>query len=747
MSKVKINNAEFQEIQRHVENAKLLSDEANEKVWGENFDNLYNNFITNGFLEDLYKDAESNFNLIFGGTTGLLCGAGATIAGTAAAKVGVGASVAAVAGCIPVAGWIIAAIILGILAIVGIYHVIKSASDIQFKHDAEKVFTDLLTECYNGSQANYLAAEDINTKLENCKLSLQQILMKIDDFNTKYANLNATAEAMGVKTTLADDGMTVLSVDTEVTIDGQTIELSTSDALNAFYTYENTVMSAMIEADILERTYGYDIDYNAIVKNANSFMADTINSGLYSHEFIDALLPNYTPDENAAYDATSAATEIDNDKLKSLMSDVSNLNIFPGLGLMSAALIGKVGTGNDSSKNLQPTGDTPSTGGTPTGTPGGTPSGTTGGTTIIGTPTGGTSTTTKPDEDKNKEEEKEEEKKNDIEITEISDEELPESVSISEEVDYDALAKEKFEFESGYEDLLEHRSEIIQDIETKFDSGDLDSIREELKEYGYNSAEIDAILEDRFMTIKAIVQGDQDAQLSKMAHELAKADGIEDFTSKYEGRPDYTLLEDDGPSDSLMLASEDEKVVELYDEMVDAKVAYNETIEETNKVLQEVTENKQAMEDLKVKYEEEYGEDTTQWTEEAANEYNEAIETYNKSVEDATKQMKVLEESKTTYETARKEFTDAREAYYEKQRNGQPSQNDSNVTDDSNMDGTNNIQMDGDKPIIPGAENVTPTTDGITYLDGSGATNDTSKLTTVDDSVVVTDNSIEIKDV
>ena len=320
-------------------------------------------------------------------------------------------------------------------------------------------------------------------------------------------------------------------------------------------------------------------------------------------------------------------------------------------------------------------------------------------------------------------------------------------MSISEEVDYDALAKEKFEFESGYEELLEHRSEIIQDIETKFDSGDLDSIREELKEYGYNSAEIDAILEDRFMTIKAIVQGDQDAQLSKMAHELAKADGIEDFTSKYEGRPDYTLLEDDGPSDSLMLASEDEKVVELYDEMVDAKVAYNETIEETNKVLQEVTKNKQAMEDLKVKYEEEYGEDTTQWTEEAANEYNEAIETYNKSVEDATKQMKVLEESKTTYETARKEFTDAREAYYEKQRNGQPSQNDSNVTDDSNMDGTNNIQMDGDKPIIPGAENVTPTTDGITYLDGSGATNDTSKLTTVDDSVVVTDNSIEIKDV
>lgn len=721
-SKVKINSANFSEIQNYVTKASEKLDEA-ENIWGEKFDNLYANFVESDFLNSLYKDAESTFYTWSRGLSAVSCIAGGAALGLSFGPIG------------GIVGAIIGAIFGVTMAII---------NEPTWLTVSKETFENLLLNCRNGNDDNYIKITNLKTKMYNVQVSLEKIKTKINEFQQLYANLNATAEAMGVKTTLADDGMTVLSVNTEVTIDGQTIELSTSDALNAFYTYENTVMSAMIEADILERTYGYDIDYNAIVKNANSFMADTINSGLYSHEFIDALLPNYTPNENAAYDATSAATEIDNDKLKSLMSDVSNLNIFPGLGLMSAALIGKVGTGDDSSKNLQPTGDTPSTGGTPTGTTGGTPSGTTGGTTIIGTPTGGTSTTTKPDEDKNKEEE---EKKNDIEITEISDEELPESVSISEEVDYDALAKEKFEFESGYEELLEHRSEIIQDIETKFDSGDLDSIREELKEYGYNSAEIDAILEDRFMTIKAIVQGDQDAQLSKMAHELAKADGIEDFTSKYEGRPDYTLLEDDGPSDSLMLASEDEKVVELYDEMVDAKVAYNETIEETNKVLQEVTKNKQAMEDLKVKYEEEYGEDTTQWTEEAANEYNEAIETYNKSVEDATKQMKVLEESKTTYETARKEFTDAREAYYEKQRNGQPSQNDSNVTDDSNMDGTNNIQMDGDKPIIPGAENVTPTTDGITYLDGSGATNDTSKLTTVDDSVVVTDNSIEIKDV
>ena len=501
-------------------------------------------------------------------------------------------------------------------------------------------------------------------------------------------------------------------------------------------------MSAMIEADILERTYGYDIDYNAIVKNANAFMTDTINSGLYSHEFIDALLPNYTPDENAAYDATSAATGIDNDKLKNLMSEVSNLNIFPGLGLMSAAFIGSVGTSDDNSNNLNPgPSQNPSpSGGTPSGTTGGTPSGV-----VIpstGT-TGGTPSTSQEDDDKTDEEEKDKEKQNDIEITEISEEELPESVTNEEEVDYDALAKEKFEFETDYDELLEHRSEIIQDIEAKFDSGDLDSIRDELKEYGYNNAEIESILQDRFMTIKAIVQGDQDAQLSKMANELAKADGVEDFSSKYDERPDYALLEDDGPSDALMLASEDENVVKLYDEMSEAKVSYNDTIDKTNEMLQAVTENKQSMEDLKTKYEKEFGEDTTQWSEDAAKEYNEAIETYNKSVEDATEQMKVLEESKASYEAARKEFTDAREAYYEKQRNNQGSSESSGINEDTSSDGsTNNIGINDYKPD-PGNSDMTPTNDGIVYLDGSDANN--SGTSTIDDSVVLTDTSIEIK--
>lgn len=715
-SKVKVNSANFSEIQDYVTKASEKLDEA-ENIWGEKFDNLYANFVESDFLNSLYKDAESTFYSWSRGLSAVGCVASGALLGLSFGPIG------------GIIGAVIGAVFGVTMAII---------NEPTWLTISKETFENLLLNCRNGNDDNYIKITNLITKMYNVQVSLEKIKTKVNEYQQLYANLNATAESMGVKTSLASDGTTVLSVDTEVTIDGQTIELSTSEALNAFYTYENTVMSAMIEADILERTYGYDIDYNSIVKNANSFMTDTINSGLYSHTFIDALLPNYTPDESAAYDAASAATGVDNDKLKNLMSDVSNLNIFSGLGLMSAALIGKVNDdsqpSNDSNSggpSTPPTNPdtTPDNSGTSPSNPGVTPGGTT------------------PDNDDKDDDDADEEVKNDIEIEEISDEEIPESVENEEEKDYDALAKEQFEFETDYEELLEHRSDIIEDVESKYDSGDLESLREELKEYGYNNAEIDAILQDKFTTIKAIVQGDQDAQIAKIAHELAKADGVEDFTSSFEERPDYSLLEDDGPSDKLMLASEDENVVKLYDEMKEARDAYNKTIDETNEVLKEVTDNKQSMEELKAKYEKEYGEDTTKWTEDAANEYNEAIKEYNESVEKATKQMETLEQSKSTYETARKEFDTAREEYYTKQKNGDNSSEDS--TDSSNDDNSGSDSTDT-KPDAGGAD-LTPSTDGITYLDGTKVNsgvyydNQQNSVKTIDDSVTLTDSSIEIK--
>ena len=49
MSKVKLNNAEYTELQNHVDLAKKEIEEAMDDVWSTNFSNLYHNFITNGF--------------------------------------------------------------------------------------------------------------------------------------------------------------------------------------------------------------------------------------------------------------------------------------------------------------------------------------------------------------------------------------------------------------------------------------------------------------------------------------------------------------------------------------------------------------------------------------------------------------------------------------------------------------------------------------------------------------------------
>ena len=156
MAKVMINNSEFSEIQKHIDLAKQHATEAIEDIWETEFSNLYNNFITNGFLEALYKDAESQFNRLFGTGTLIIGGGGAIVSGCAASAVASGVTLAGVAACIPVAGWIIAAIILGILAIIGIAYLVKSFSSIQFKYDAKNVFEGVITNTSNTVDYNSL---------------------------------------------------------------------------------------------------------------------------------------------------------------------------------------------------------------------------------------------------------------------------------------------------------------------------------------------------------------------------------------------------------------------------------------------------------------------------------------------------------------------------------------------------------------------------------------------------------------
>lgn len=739
MSKVKLNDAEFQEVQAYIDSAKKEIGEAMDDVWSTNFSNLYHNFITNGFLSSLYDDSESLYGKIFGGGSGLLCFIGALSAPGAAAALATYVSSAAVAACIPVAGWIVA-IILVIIGLLGFTLMVVDTANVRFKRDAANVFSNLLEECANCTQMNYLATENIETKLENIRLSMQNILFKIDEYNTMYANLGEAAKTQGLenKLDLAGDGTTVLGVNSEVEVDGKIVTIHASDAMNALFTYTDTSMSGEIAADYLARTYGYDINYTDIVKNANSFMYNTISSGLYSHEFIDKILPESYPNAastygQGAYDAVTGATGVDLDHIQSALNDTVAGSVALFGGLLGTAFIGNVAK--------------PKNNGNPTGPGGGGYNGG-GGTAPIVTPV--VPTPVDPDpvdpdpvdpdpEEPDPVEPDPEEPVNDIEIEPINEDiELPEEDLVVElnpdgEVDYDAIARDEFEFGQEYDDLIARRTEIIQDIDAKFSSGDLDSIRAELKEYGYNSAEIEAIILDKHKIVKAIIEGDQNVQIAKIARELAEKNGVENFVSKYEGRPDYESLSYEGPSDTLMLPSEDPTIVEAKVTMDEAKTKYEESVATANTLLATAATAKTTMVDLKTKYEEEFGtSDTHMWTEEAANEYNESIKAYNEAATKADEQIKSVEESKNAYYESRKTFEDKKEEYRKKAKEEyekieQPPESGNNVEtdimtpDEIQRQIDQSVVVDGDTiSFNANQEFVTPNNDSAPATIGEG---------------------------
>ena len=80
---------------------------------------------------------------------------------------------------------------------------------------------------------------------------------------------------------------------------------------------------------------------------------------------------------------------------------------------------------------------------------------------------------------------------------------------------------------------------------------------------------------------------------------------------------------------------------------------YRTKVDEANKLLDEAEVNKKAVDDIKAKYEKEYGTDTSKWTEEAAKEYDEAIGKYNTSAEAANKAIEEANTAKDSYQKSR----------------------------------------------------------------------------------------------
>lgn len=641
MAQAKINETELETLCEHLDNtySKILEIK---QIWGDNFENLYYNFIENGFLEDLYKDAESQYYK--------WANAGYFVTYLAEGII-TGVSIGGSVGYVP--GMIIGGVIGLVIGLVcGITHCVKNPTSVKWVYDSRDVFIELLTRCVNGEDNSYIAIDNNDVKQQHMMLAMLKIMAKINEFQQKFANLTETAEGAGVELNLASDGTTVLGIKSEVTIDGKTIEMDASEAMAAVYTYINTAMNGLVSAELISQEYGIDVNYLDVLKDTNAFMANTIESDLYTHEFIEGVLPEYSYSENEIVSKLADILGLDASEVGTLLGDVSgvtNLSIYPAA--LGASLLGNVGAAIAEKKKQDEDDDDTTI--TP---PGGTtyPSGTTypGGTTVTPEDTTGT----------DPEKETEPEISNDIELEEIAENELPEKVETEIKKDYDQMARDEYEFGQDVEKIAEFRAELSLEVQEQYFSGDLSVLKERLEGYGYSGPEADAILQDPTMTINAVLEGETRAILAEKAAELAKADGIEDFESKY-SEADYSSLEEQ-PVELLVLSSYDENVCELKENLDVALEEYETAVEDTNAALEAVTESKNNMEAIQEKYEKEFGEDTSKWSEEAATEYNESIKAYNESVEAATAKMEELDGFKEKYNEANDAFVEAKDNYY-----------------------------------------------------------------------------------
>lgn len=665
MSKVKISDEQFSSLMGYVNDAQLRVQDA-EANWGTNFDNLYNNIVTSGFLDRLYEDAKSEYYSL-----------------AKWGKVGVATVTAIALQCTlipPPFGFLLTAITL----VFGAINFINDSCDPHWIESSKNAFVQLLLNCAYGYDDGYVRIVNLMTKLDTVKLNLQQIITKINTFQTENADLNAAATDTGVTIKLAADNTTVLDVETSVTIDGETMNLSVSEAMNAFYTYETSVINAEMEAEYIKENYGIEVDYNDLIAKANGFMTGTIKSGLYSHSFVDGVLPTYTPDDAAAIQKAAGSLGFTTENFQSVLGNNKDLFGDTGLygGLLGAAFLGKLidapsgSQGNDTPTDPNPSGQT-GTPGTSYPTGGTYPSG--GGATVVVPPTpdpGTTVTVTEPETNTETTTETEVETDteivNDIEIVEIEEEELPDALELDLDVDFDERARENYELGliEGYEDIDKVRMDIINRVNEAFDNGNLDALKEELKKYGFSESDIESIILNRDLLVTSIVTGAERELLADIAAGLAKDAGVEDFTSIYSDTQTISDLESGLSRDLIYNLNVDDRVVTARTELANAQTKYEESVTAVQESYKVAEEAQKAMLKTKEEYTKEYGEDTTKWPEEKVKEYNESIEKYNESVKDLKDKNAKASEAKDNYDEANKNLRDTKKDVLKKIREG-----------------------------------------------------------------------------
>lgn len=302
---------------------------------------------------------------------------------------------------------------------------------------------------------------------------------------------------------------------------------------------------------------------------------------------------------------------------------------------------------------------------------------------------------------------------------------LPETVEADYgEKDYDALAREQFEAQ-GDEKIAENRAKITEEANELFDAADNTELVKKLKEYGYTEMDINDIIKDRNLVTSALIEGDQRQQLAKIAKELAKEDGIEDFDSKYDdGQCCHNFY--DGTNEALLEnMSKDPTVATAKEALNDATTKYTDSVKTSQEAITKVNEAEKAIQstkdeivknvaedtknwsaaeqkkynaelkeaqdkfinengdatkwdstkvneyqkienDLKDKYVEEVQKDSTKWSNEQIEKYNKSVDNYNESLKDAKTKYEATTAAKTAYDNSKTSYEKTCETFIKK---------------------------------------------------------------------------------
>lgn len=280
-----------------------------------------------------------------------------------------------------------------------------------------------------------------------------------------------------------------------------------------------------------------------------------------------------------------------------------------------------------------------------------------------------------------------------IDIVEVTETPLPDEIEepalTAEEVD--ALAKDEFyeQFEDNGE-FLEKRAEDLSKFEELY-TNNQEELIQELKDMGYNDAEIESLMVDKDMASTAYLLGKQNQETAQIANNLAQENNIDNFDTVYDDKPNVGDLTDGSAEIELTNLFENEQVKEAKVAFDEAQTDYVESVNKANESIEAANNYEEVLHQTLAEIHSKSGTDTCDWTPEQIERINKATTDYNNAVEKAYTDYEAAKQSKVVFDEAKVKYQESKDAFYE---------NLENMKNDELNESTNIQEGNNDSQII-----------------------------------------------